>query len=112
MTADEARHPAVVTPTRFHWREDNVIHPDAARVALCAWAERHTIDPRTIAADSPILRDEERCRIRYTTFVLDDGGNRVRGDDGRVVRALAVVQGETPPEPWPDEVLALAEVAP
>ena len=51
----------------------------------------HGIDPSGVLLCQPIVRDPDRCQIRYPTFL------------GECV-SMRIEQGEAPPLPWPAAV--------
>lgn len=83
-------------------------HPDAW-LAMLDWCKVHGLDPEAMPCTNMIVRNVERCRIEYTEFV--GGADRAQwlfrrgGDEPEVRRVHA--QGETPPAPFPPEVLAV-----
>lgn len=94
---------------------DVTVHDPAARrlfpeahQALLDWMTVHDIDPDDVLYGTTITRDEAGRRVLYERVMRDSQGQKLWwGDAIRVVDA--VVQGETPPMPWPAAVLALRE---
>lgn len=75
--------------------------------ALIEWVEAHGLNPNLIVASTGIVRDADRCRILYVEFVCDDDGRRLLDDSREALQQRgAVEQGEAPPLPFPDIVLA------
>jgi hypothetical protein len=104
---------AHVTETRFELCAPDM--PTRIRFALVEWALAHGLDPHRIPQHEPIVRDVERCRVLCTYIEMLDDGKRLLDEEARAagraeyVTVQHVAQGETPPAPWPDVVLALAE---
>lgn len=102
----------IVTESEFLWLSPRKDMPEAIRQAVCEWARQHGLDPDQMPMLALIVRDVDRCQVRCAYFELDDQDRRVvlrANDDGGCDfrRVPHVAQGETPPMPWPDEVLAL-----
>lgn len=75
--------------------------------ALLDWCLLHGLNAEEMPAENRIVRDVERCRIEYDEVVRDDDGKRLRADDGGFVIRRVHAQGETPPMPFPELLLAL-----
>lgn len=75
--------------------------------ALLDWCRRHGMVPEQMPVQQVIFRDVDRCRVEYDEFVLVDGVRSydAREPSGFQVRRV-VAQGETPPMPFPDVILA------
>jgi hypothetical protein len=82
--------------------------------ALIAWCRFHGLDPHTMPCQQVIYRDVASRRIEYDQFVFDDQGKRAlaSGDPDDSATWLfqtprrVFAQGETPPLPFPDVILA------
>jgi hypothetical protein len=87
---------------RHFWEE----LPDEWR-ALLAWCRLHGLDPELMPVQQTIVRNFKRARIEYDEFVIIDG---CRVHDERELDQVQVRrtfrQGETPPMPFPDVILA------
>jgi hypothetical protein len=98
------RKVATVTDTTFHVHLAGSVPPTVAR-AMGEWCMRHGIDPALVPQTSPIVRDPAGCRITYHELRQTPRGmEAVVGD--MVMAAPVIMQGETPPAPFPPEVLA------
>lgn len=96
---------ATVTETTYHVHLAGVVPPTVAK-AMGEWCMRHGIDPALVPATSPILRDEEGCRIFYHEL-RETPANLVALMPGvdQVIAQPVTMQGSTPPSPFPAEVL-------
>lgn len=80
--------------------------------ALLDWCRLHGLDPeRMPSAGQVIERDLVRCRVVYDEYVMtaDDVQHRRKHwklYDGEPLRQRVHAQGETPPMPFPDVILA------
>lgn len=94
-----------VTVTSYRFPE---VH-HAAWKSLVEWCEFHGIDPYRIPMLQTLTRNVERRRVEFTEYVLDEKGVRLALAAGTPEPELRrrTSQGETPPMPWPAEVLAL-----
>lgn len=75
--------------------------------ALLDWCRFHHLDPTRIPAGSRICRVASARLIAYTEFDLDDQGLVRHHSDGLPVLLDRKEQGEAPPLPFPDSILAL-----
>lgn len=90
---------------RHYW-----VHFDTpAWDATLAWCRFHGLDPCSIPAGTPVIRDEQAHVIAYTVMVRDADG-RIMHDDGAARFEDRTERGEAGPLPFPPEVLALTPV--
>ena len=76
------------------------------RTAICDWLHAHDINPNDVPQDGTITRDVTGYRVLYRRILRDRDGHLIAGSDDQPVIVDAVSQGEGPPLPWPDVVLA------
>ncbi|MEV5001960.1 hypothetical protein [Nocardioides sp. LML1-1-1.1] len=84
--------------------------PERVRLALCEWIEFHGGNPAEIPMCSTIRRLVDQCAVEVTVMVRNDDGRVVLEDGGPATRTV-LLQGETPPLPWP-AILTPATVPP
>lgn len=103
----------VVTVTEtvltVHSNQFPQVYPAAHRVML-AWCEFHGIDPYRVPMCSTIVRNIGGRCVEYDVYQVDEAGVRkaLREGDTEPMVERVRAQGETPPLPWPAEVLELA----
>lgn len=69
--------------------------------AWADWCRAHGIDPDHVVCRS-VERDEQARQVRFTAFVMDEQGRRIRRPDGEgSVKVPVVHQLETAPLPFP-----------
>jgi hypothetical protein len=80
--------------------------------ALLEWCQLHGLDPeRMPSTGQTIVRDLARCRVVYDEYVMSADEAQLRAKywrsfDDEPERHRVHVQGETPPLPFPDVILA------
>jgi hypothetical protein len=75
--------------------------------ALLEWCRFHGLDPRTMPCQQVIYRNVACRRIEYDQFSLDENGRLTLSELEREPQVFRVIaQGETPPLPFPDVILA------
>lgn len=83
----------------------------AEHTALMEWCELHGMIPGHMPATQTIVRDLERCRVVYDEFdatpeEMADRAVHWRSYPGVPPTRRVHAQGETPPMPFPDVILA------
>lgn len=96
---------STINALEFHVRELGVMPPEV-QAAMVAWCRAHGIDPDDVPQTAAIVRDPNRCTITYAEYVRTPTGDRIYGPDGQLMVVPCRMQGETPPLPFPDVVLA------
>lgn len=94
---------ATITDTEFTVHLANAMPPSVAR-AMAEWCAAHGINAALVPATSPIVRDPDGCRILYHEIQKTPDAV-VDVVSGQVMAVPIVMQGTTPPTPWPREVL-------
>lgn len=90
-----------------HSQQFPQVYP-AAWEAVIEWVRVHGIDPQRVPMCSMILRNVEACRVEYDEIQVDEAGRRRTvgpPSDAELVIERVRAQGETPPLPWPAELL-------
>jgi hypothetical protein len=88
------------------------VHPAAWR-AVIGWVEFHGMDPYRIPMCQTIVRNVKARCVEYDEIQVDEAGRRrIVGppSDAELVIERVRAQGETPPLPWPAELLERVDV--